>query len=77
MPDLSILHTQSKQLQGIQEVWNTEVKCFTQMEECIEHWHELLKLRQPGHNRAKFASFMIDSQQTTKNEYLSEPLQQH
>ena len=37
------------------------------MEEDIEHWCELLQLNQPGHNRAKCASFVIDSQQNTHN----------
>ena len=38
MPYLIVPHTKSKQLQGLQEVWNESVKFFTQMEEDIEHW---------------------------------------
>ena len=62
IPDLSVLHKKSKQIQVIREVRNSEVKCFTQMEEDIEHWLKLLQLHQPGHNKAKGASFVIDSQ---------------
>ena len=53
MPDLSVHHKKSKQLQGLCKVRNVEVKCFTQMEDDIENWRELLQLRQPRHNKAK------------------------
>ena len=53
MPYLSILHTKSKQLQGVREVCNAAVNFFTQMEEYIEHLWELLQLNQPGHRKQK------------------------
>ena len=77
MPDLSVIHKKSKQIQGLQKVWNKAVKVFTQMEEDIKHWHELLQLHQPGHNRAKCASFVIDSQQNAHIGDLLAPPQQH
>ena len=77
IPNLSVLHTKSNQLQVILEFCNTEVKFSTRMEEDIEHWHKLLKLHQPEHNREKCALFMIELQHNAHNGDLSEPPQQH
>ena len=77
MPDLSVHYAKSKHLQGLHNVCNAEFKCFTHLEEDIEHLCELLQLFQPRHNKAKGVSFVIDSQHNAHNEDLSEPLQQH
>ena len=38
--NLSILHTKSNQLQGLQEIWNESVKLSNHMEEDIQHWRK-------------------------------------
>ena len=72
MPGFTALRTKSNQLQGLRKFHNAAVKCFTHMEEYIEHWCELLQLHQTEHNKEKGASFVIDSQQNSQNEDLSE-----
>ena len=60
IPDLSVIDTKPKQFQALREVCNVSVKCFTQMEEGIEYWRELLQLHQPRHIKEKGVSLVID-----------------